>query len=72
MLVDRRGIPLSSVITGANKHDMKSAFPTIDSIVVDRPKVKQNICMNRIRFSRDRVWSMKYGVRKGICGSHSS
>ena len=59
MLVDRRGIPLLSVITGANKHDlagfgnvflMKSAFPTIDSIVVDRPKVKQNICMNRIRF----------------------
>ncbi len=50
MLVDRRGVPLSSVITGANKHDMKSAFPTIDSIVVDRPKIKQNICMNRIRF----------------------
>ena len=48
MLVDRRSIPLSSVITEANKHDMKSAFPTIDSIVVDRPKVKQNICMNRI------------------------
>ena len=48
MLVDRRGIPLSSVITGANKHDMKSAFPTIDGIVVDRPKVKQNICMDRI------------------------
>ncbi len=46
MLVDRRGVPLS-IITEANKHDMKSAFPTIDSIVVDRPKVKQNICMDK-------------------------
>ncbi len=41
MLVDRRGIPLSSVITEANKHDMKSAFPTIDSIVVDRTKLNR-------------------------------
>ena len=47
MLVDRRGVPLSSVITEANKHDRKSAFPTMDSIVVDRPKVKQNICMDK-------------------------
>ena len=47
MLVDRRGIPLSSIVTEANKHDMKSAFSTIDKIIVDRPKVKQNICMDK-------------------------
>ena len=47
-LVDRRDIPLSTVVTGANNHDMKSAFPTIDSIVADRPKrIKQNICMDK-------------------------
>ena len=47
-LVDRRGIPLSSVITEENKHDMKSAFLTIDSIVIDRPKrIEQNICMDK-------------------------
>ena len=47
MPVDRRGVSLS-VITEANKHDMKSAFPTIDSIVIDRPKrVEQNICMDK-------------------------
>lgn len=41
-------MPLSSVVTAANKHDMKSAFPTIDSIVIDRPRrVKQNICMDK-------------------------
>jgi len=42
------GIPLSTIVTEANKHDMKSAFPTIDSIVVNRPKeIKQNICMDK-------------------------
>ncbi len=57
MFLHRRGIPLSSVITGANKHDMKSAFPTIDSIVVDMPKVKQNICMIGYDFPE-----IEYGV----------
>ena len=53
-------LPLSSVITEANKHDMKSAFPTMDSIVVDRPKVKQNICMDKgYDFSE-----IEYGVRR--------
>ncbi len=48
MLVDRRGVPLSSFISEANRHDMKSAFPTIDGIVVDRPKsIRQNICMDK-------------------------
>ena len=35
MLVDRRGVPLSFVITEANKHDMKSAFPTIALLLID-------------------------------------
>ena len=60
MLVDRRGVPLS-IITEANKHDMKSAFPTIDSIVVDRPKVKQNICMDKGYDFPE----IEYGVRRG-------
>ncbi len=48
MLVDRRGVPLSSFISEANRHDMKSAFPTIDSIIADRPKsIRQNICMDK-------------------------
>ena len=67
MLVDRRGIPLSSVITEANKHDMKSAFPTIDSIVVDRPKVKQNICMDKGYDFPE----IEYGVRKRGCVDHT-
>ena len=60
MLVDKRGVPLS-IITEANKHDMKSAFPTIDSIVVDRPKVKQNICMDKGYDFPE----IEYGVRRG-------
>jgi len=35
------------MVTEANKHDMKSAFPTIDNIIVDRPKIKQKICMDK-------------------------
>ncbi len=47
-LVDRRGVPLSTVVTAANRHDMKSALSTMDSIVVDRPKrMEQNICMDK-------------------------
>ena len=60
MLVDKRGVPLS-IITETNKHDMKSAFPTIDSIVVDRPKVKQNICMDKGYDFPE----IEYGVRRG-------
>ncbi len=36
------------MITGANRHDMKAALPTIDSIVVERPETtRQNICMDK-------------------------
>ncbi len=41
-------MPLSSGVTGANRHDMKAAFPTIDNIVADRPEsTEQNICMDK-------------------------
>lgn len=42
MLVDANGIPLSIVASGAQKHDMKLLEPTLDQIVVKRPKVKKN------------------------------
>ena len=46
-LVNGRGISLSSMVTEANKHEMKSAFSTIDNFNVDRTKVEQNICMDK-------------------------
>jgi putative transposase len=37
VLSDRRGAPLSVVISAANRTDMKVAEATLDGIVVDRP-----------------------------------
>lgn len=50
MLVDARGIPLSILADGANRHDVKLARPTIENIVVDKPRAtkkhKQNLCVD--------------------------
>lgn len=47
LLVDRRGAPLSVVITGANSHDKWSADDLIISIVVPRPDTQQHLCADR-------------------------
>jgi len=48
ILTDKKGIPLSVVITAANTHDMKAAIETLDSIIVSRPmKKKQNLCLDK-------------------------
>ncbi len=34
------------MISGANRNDMKFAFPTLDGTVIDRPeKIEENLCM---------------------------
>lgn len=38
LLTDRRGAPLSVVVTGANTHDKTVALATLDGIVVPRPE----------------------------------
>jgi putative transposase len=47
VLTDQLGIPLSVVITSANTHDMKSAKDTLDSVIVQRPLKKQNLCLDK-------------------------
>ena len=47
MLADKKGIPLSVVITAANTHDMKAATETLDRTVVKRPLNKQNLCLDK-------------------------
>ena len=51
MLTDKKGIPLSVVITSANTHDMKAAIKTIDGILVKRRRIsssqKQNLCLDK-------------------------
>jgi putative transposase len=51
ILTDQRGTPLSAFITGANVHDMKAIFDTLDGIVVERPPRRpyhlQHICLDK-------------------------
>jgi transposase len=51
ILTDQRGTPLSAEVTGANTHDMKAAFETLDSNVVSRPPPRryypQHLCLDK-------------------------
>ena len=49
MLTDGKGIPLSIVVDGANRHDKMLVKGTLDAIIIQRPshKVIQNICMDK-------------------------
>ena len=40
ILTDKDGIPLSTVITSANTHDLTVAIDTVDSMVIKRPSSK--------------------------------
>ena len=43
VLTDKKGIPLSVIISAANTHDMKAATEILDSItVMKRPKENKN------------------------------
>jgi transposase len=37
LLVDARGVPLSLVVTGANRHDVSQLEAVLDAIVIERP-----------------------------------
>jgi putative transposase len=51
IVTDERGAPLSLVVTGANRHDMKAALPTIDARIAGRPwptqRRPQQMCADR-------------------------
>lgn len=51
LLVDGRGAPLSLIVAGANRHDVKLLAQTLDAIVVPRPKPtkrrRQNLCVDK-------------------------
>jgi transposase len=48
LLVDARGVPLSIIVTGANRHDITQLVPTLDAVVAARPAVatraRQHLC----------------------------
>jgi len=65
ILTDKEGIPLSTIITSANTHDVTVAIDTVDSMVIKRPfsksttqnrnkkKRKQNLCLNKAYHSKE-------------------
>ena len=49
LLVDSIGVPISIVVTGANRHDVTQLEKMLDSIIVNRPdhlKRTQNLCLD--------------------------
>jgi hypothetical protein len=43
--VDGRGVPLSLVVSGANRHDVSQLDAVLDGVVVERPAgTVQNLC----------------------------
>ena len=60
ILTDKKGIPLSVIITSANTHDVTVAIETVDSMVIKRPssskpkhKQKQNLCVDKAYHSKE-------------------
>jgi putative transposase len=51
LLTEGHGVPIGLAIDGANRHDMKLLRPTIESIVVARPKASaeqpQGMCLDK-------------------------
>ena len=51
LLTEGHGIPISLVVEGANRHDMKLMEPTLEAIVIERPKpteeVPQHLCLDK-------------------------
>jgi len=46
--VDGRGVPLSIVVTGANRHDSTQLEIVLDEIIIDRPEdIEQHLCADK-------------------------
>jgi putative transposase len=45
--VDERGVPLSIVVTGANRHDVSQLELVLDEIVIERPDTVQHLCADK-------------------------
>lgn len=45
--MDELGVPLSIVVTGANRHDVTQLAAVLDGIVIDRPETDQHLCADK-------------------------
>ena len=48
LLVDGRGVPLSLLVSGANRHDVTQLEIVLDEIVIERPDdIEQHLCADK-------------------------
>ena len=48
VLTDGRGVPLSIVVTGANRHDVSQLELVLDEIVIERPEdIDEHLCADK-------------------------
>ena len=45
--MDERGVPLSIVVTGANRHDVSQLELVLDEIIIERPDTVQHLCADK-------------------------
>ena len=45
--MDGRGVPLSIVVTGANRHDVSQLELVLEEIIIERPDTEQNLCADK-------------------------
>lgn len=45
--MDELGVPLSIVVTGANRHDVSQLAAVLDGVVIDRPETDQHLCADK-------------------------
>lgn len=45
--MDERGVPLSIVVTGANRHDVTQLATVLDGVVIERPDTDQHLCADK-------------------------
>lgn len=46
--MDERGVPLSLVVTGANRHDVTQLELVLEEIIIERPsEVEQHLCADK-------------------------
>ena len=53
-MVDARGVPLSLVVTGANRHDVTQLELVLEEIIIERPQdVEQHLCADKAYDGQD-------------------
>lgn len=53
MLTDGRGVPLSLVVCGANRHDTITLSATLAAVVIEKPRNRrQNLCTDKGYFGK--------------------